>query len=640
MYQLVISMNRECGLNLGLLMATAFLLGLTKCQTCKNTICKRGDLERLTNEISGKISSMENEFGKITAVISEMRDEVSELSGKISMMQSEMTKQHLQENKSMVDKCASNQSKGKEDALKPHIVLIIADALGYNDIGFRNSKFLTPILDELSKEGIRLDNYYVDAMPTAFRASLMTGRYQPNTGAMSIIPVATEHCIPHRDLNLPERLQNAGYSTYFIGKWHMGYSKPSCLPRSRGFDYFYGSYTGEWKDHFNHILEGCVRKGNATTIGKAYCLYRGRKIRDCAGRCWSKDFHYSGIDLNENEAPVLDSYGEFGADLLTKKATETIENHNHERRMFMTIAYDTKSPDATGEYRNKITQIPDGKLGVENIPRKNVAAMVNAIDTGVGKIIQKLKETGMWEDTVLLFTNDRGGHTKSNNNWPLRGSAFNFFEGGIRGIGIVAGPVTKKAKMYNNSNSQLYHVADWYKTFLDLAGANVGDSGADSHDIWSSISLDTTSPRDEILHSMNPVMPKLGEPLYRDTFDSSIHSVLRMGDYKLFTGRTFSIGGFTGWMAPVEYPELETIEPDLNDTSNVHLYNIKSDPLEKNDLSTKLISKVKEMLDRLAELQEDTKAEPYPCPDPRGRPVLVRKGATPDEDVYAWKPWL
>ncbi|CAH1792698.1 unnamed protein product [Owenia fusiformis] len=515
----------------------------------------------------------------------------------------------------------------------PNIVLIITDSLGYNDIGFRNPKFVTPVIDNLSKEGIRLDNYYVDTLSTAFRASLMTGKYHAKTGAMAEIPLSTDHCIPKFGLNLPERLQRAGYSTYFIGKWHMGYSRPSCLPRNRGFDYFYGSYVG-WKGHTTHKRKECVRRGNATTIGKPCCLRKIASFGDCVYKCWS---NYIGIDLVENETPVVDADGEFGNDLLTRKAIEKIGKHSNKKKMFLTVAYINQFVNPPREYLDKITKIPEGRLGVNESPRRGVAAMVNSVDTGIGRIIQKLRDTGLWENTVLVVTSDKGGNENSNNNWPLRGSKFNYFEGGIRGLGIVAGPITFKAKTYNESNSQLYHVSDWYKTFLNLARAPIGGSGEDSHDIWSSICTYIDSPRKEILHSLNVEMPKLGKPLYKNTFDSSIQAVLRMDNFKLFTGRT-KVGGFTGWTAPAEYPNLVTIEPNPDDVSNIHLYNIKDDPTEKKDLSAANPSQVKVMLDRLKELQNGTIREPHPCPDPKGKPKPVKINAR--ESVDAWLPWL
>ncbi|CAH1781396.1 unnamed protein product [Owenia fusiformis] len=519
----------------------------------------------------------------------------------------------------------------------PNIVLVISGALGYNDVGFRNPKFVTPVIDALAKEGIRLDNYYVDSFSTAFRASLITGTYFPNTGAMASIPNAVDNCIPHDELNLAERLQRVGYSTSFIGKWHMGYSRTSCLPRNRGFDYFYGSY-GPWKNQINHTFTACTRRGNETTSGMPCCLNRSDKFRKCVKNCWDKKNNVQGFDLIENETPAVNDQGIFGTDLITEKAIYRIGIHNPKKRLFLTVAYQTHFPAPTENYRNKITNITDGKLGPLNSPRKDVAAMVNAVDTGLGRIIDKLKQAGLWGNTVLLFTSGQGGHRRKNNNWPLRGTTHTYFEGGIRGLGILAGPVTigtnaTDAPVYNE---QLYHMTDWYKTFLKLAGADIGTSGADSYDIWNSVRFGTESPRTEILHALNIEMPRLGSPLYSNTFDSSVQATIRMGDYKLFTGRISGTGGFSGWVAPAEYPELVTIEPDLKDTSNVHLYNIKDDPMEKIDLSAVMPDKVREMLNRLQELQPMTKREPYTCPDPAGAPVLV----STEEDMYSWLSWV
>ncbi|CAH1781398.1 unnamed protein product, partial [Owenia fusiformis] len=286
----------------------------------------------------------------------------------------------------------------------------------------------------------------------------------------------------------------------------------------------------------------------------------------------------------DNERPVIDAGGLFGPDLITDKAVGRIVDHNPEKRLFLSVAYTTHNPTPTDAYLNKITEIPPGRLGPLNSPRKDVAAMINAVDTGVGKIIDSLKQKGLWKNTVLLFTSDHGGHRRKNNNWPLRGTTHTYFEGGIRGLGILTGSVTNKAKSCTGSNSQLYHMTDWYKTFLTLAGATIG-SDTDSYDIWTSVCSCTKSPRKEILHSLNPEMPRLGSPVYPDTFDSSVQATIRMGDYKLFTGRISGTGGFSGWVAPAEYPELVTLEPDLNDPSNVHLYDIKNDPLENYDLS-------------------------------------------------------
>ncbi|CAH1781408.1 unnamed protein product, partial [Owenia fusiformis] len=148
---------------------------------------------------------------------------------------------------------------------------------------------------------------------------------------------------------------------------------------------------------------------------------------------------------------------------------------------------------------------------------------VNAVDTGLGKIIQKLKDKDLWENTVLLFTPDKGGNKNVQNNWPLRGAGMNYFEGRIRGLGILAGAITHggKGKDLPKPYSGLIHMTDWYRTFLSLAKADIGNSGVDSYDVWNSIRVSKPSPRTEILHSLNPEIPRLGSPLYPDTFDSS-----------------------------------------------------------------------------------------------------------------------
>ncbi|CAH1797288.1 unnamed protein product [Owenia fusiformis] len=524
---------------------------------------------------------------------------------------------------------------------KPNIVLIVADTLGHNDIGYNNEKFYTPFLDSLADSGVKLDKYYVDTVSTAFRASLMTGRHFPNTGAMGAIYPCANHCIPYSETekNLPTRLRDAGYSTYYLGKWHMGYSREQCLPTNRGFDYFYGSYQG-WGDHFTHVRKDCIKRNKAGandfTIdccrwGRDYCSL------DCA-RGGKKE----GLDLFENTTPDYTKNGTFSTDLVTDKAKAKIEEHNAkyqgDKPLYMNLAYvNPHMPvQAPQEYIDMITKIPDGELGPYKMPRRTVAAMVYALDVAVAKIVQTLKEEGMWDNTVLVFTTDKGGNKLHTNNWPLRGGKFTYFEGAIRGIGFVASPLLQKSCCDDDCkiNKQLYHVSDWYATFLRLAGGKIGASGYDSHDIWDSINRCSQSPRREILHSLNPTIPRKGVPMYpvNVTFDTTIRAVLRMGDYKIFTGKFEGNGGFDGWQAPPEFPKFVTTNHTMIPDKNVYLYNIANDPLEKKDLSASMPDKVREMLDRLKALQPKTRREPYPCPDPDCDPTKY--------DPPVWMPWL
>jgi arylsulfatase A-like enzyme len=147
---------------------------------------------------------------------------------------------------------------------RPHIVYIVADDLGWKDVGYHGSDIKTPNIDQLAQDGARLEQFYVQPMCTPTRAALMTGRYPCRYGLQTlVIPTPSKYGLPTEERLLPQTLKEVGYKTVMIGKWHLGHADRKFWPRQRGFDYHYGSMVGE-VDYFTH-LSGAVRDCIATT---------------------------------------------------------------------------------------------------------------------------------------------------------------------------------------------------------------------------------------------------------------------------------------------------------------------------------------------------------------------------------------
>ncbi|GFO17744.1 arylsulfatase b [Plakobranchus ocellatus] len=483
---------------------------------------------------------------------------------------------------------ASSTVEAEETVQQPNIVFVLADDYGYSDIGYHGSDIQTPVMDRLAAEGVKLENYYVQPMCAPTRSQLLTGRYQIHTGLQhDNIEVCQPTGLPLDNPTLADKLKEAGYSTQMVGKWHLGYFKSEYMPHNRGFDYFYGMLLGH-ANHYNH-------KHN----------YRKKPY----------------IDLRENDRIVRNETGHYSTHLFTKKAVDIVKAHDKAKPLFLYLSYQAvHGPIQVPEsYKTPYGHIMNKK-------RKAYAGMVSAMDEGVGMLENALKQEGMWNNTVLVFSSDNGGRVKfGSSNYPLRGEKHSLWEGGVKSIGFVSGGLVKRKGAVSKD---LMHVSDWFPTLVNLAGGNLnGTKPLDGVDQWDAINEGTPGKRQILLHNIDPLQSRRGRPKYKNTFDTSIRAALRAGDLKLITGDPDR----GVWLPPLGSNIKERKGWNKKGSKNVWLFNITADPNERKDLSYKLKGDVKRMLSML-ETFEKTAVEPfYPDKDNRCNPA---------SNGNAWGPWM
>ncbi len=295
---------------------------------------------------------------------------------------------------------------------KPNIVLILADDLGWGDVGYHGSDIMTPNLDNLAAEGVTLDRFYTSPICTPTRAGLLTGRYPDRYGLRNdVIRPWAEEGLDLDEQLLPEFLANYGYENRaLIGKWHLGHGRWAYHPMNRGFTYFYGH------------LNGAIGYNNLQREGE-------------------RDWH-------ENFAPSADEG--YSTDLITNKAIEKLKSFaNAGSPFFMEVAYNAPHTPlvAQREYLDMYGFDPDiprfepGK-GKGNTERQTYAAMVTNMDDGIGDILDELNSLGLSDNTLVLFFSDNGADEKNKggSSGELRGAKLTEWEGGIRAPALIRWP--------------------------------------------------------------------------------------------------------------------------------------------------------------------------------------------------------
>jgi arylsulfatase A-like enzyme len=336
---------------------------------------------------------------------------------------------------------------GTAVASRPHIVMIVADDLGYGDLGYTgNSEIPTPRIDEIAASGRVLQNYYVQPTCSPTRASIHTGRYCMRYG-MDMATAAGPHGVPLNETFLPEVLKKEGYHTHAVGKWHLGGHAWEFTPAFRGYMSYLGFYNGG-ESYFDHAIPWFPKRADHD-----YDFSRQTGER-CGEGC-------STVELSANN--------HYSTHILTAEAERLIDAHDPSEPFFLYLAYQAvHGPDqAPLMYVEPFAAVKDEK-------RRVYSGMLTALDEGIGNVTKALKAKAMWENTFLIFTADNGGPTdmcmtQGSTNTPLRGGKCSVYEGGTRGTAFIGGGAVA-ASVLGQPFPHLMHAVDWLPTLASLAG--------------------------------------------------------------------------------------------------------------------------------------------------------------------------
>ena len=409
---------------------------------------------------------------------------------------------------------------GSPPAHKSNVVLILVDDLGYSDLSSYGAKDMkTPNIDKLVASGMRFDNFYANCpvcSPT--RASLLTGRYPDLVGVPGVIRTHLANnwgYLAPQTVLLPKLLKRAGYHTAIIGKWHLGLASPN-TPNERGFNHFHGFLGDMMDDYYDHRRHGInyMRLNNKEIDPKGHATNLFTQ--------WAID--YVSQRTNPKQRP----------------------GKGETQPFFLYLAYNAPHTPIQPP-KDWLQRVKNREKNISN-KRAKLVALIEHMDDGIGKVIATLKETGLSNNTLVVFTSDNGGQLSVGaNNGPLRAGKQDMYEGGIRVpmCAVWPGKITPGSR-----SNRIALTMDLFPTICQAADAALD------------YEIDGRSILPALLGKSQPVEDRFLFWVRREGghYGGRAYYAARYGDYKLVQNSPF--------------------EP-------LQLYNLADDPQEKKPLDKK-----------------------------------------------------
>jgi arylsulfatase A-like enzyme len=317
---------------------------------------------------------------------------------------------------------------------KPNIIFILADDLGYGDLGCYGAKdILTPNIDKLSENGIKFTRAYANSsVCSPSRAAILTGNYPDFVGVPGVIrdmPNNTWGNLKDNCTTLPESLKKLDYNTALLGKWHLGYKSPD-LPNDRGFDYFKGFVGDMMDDYYTH---------------------------ERAGVNW----------MRENQQPIFPKG--HATDLFTDWTLDYLEKQTNQKQPFFLFLTYNAPHDPVQPPQDWLKKVALREQ-TATPKRQKIIALIEHLDYNVGRILNYLKISSLDKNTIIVFTSDNGGALQYGaSNYPFSGSKGDMLEGGIRVPCLVTLP-NQKRKIESDAP---FLLMDFNPTLITLAGGTV-----------------------------------------------------------------------------------------------------------------------------------------------------------------------